>query len=208
MDITNPYDFEKRYVHCVYQHIAEEFSDTRYKVWNPVQLFLNQIQENSYVLEVGCGNGKNLRYLSKVENKIGCDICEKFVEMNKSQGIDCVLANGIKLPFPDNHFDYTFSVAVIHHLCTEDRRIKAIEEMIRVTKPGGKIFIEVWALDQPEYKRRKFTEQDTMVSWKNKQNRYYHVFKKGELHRLVSMFNVTILETKYDEGNWIVIFQV
>ncbi len=40
------------------------------------------------------------------------------------------------------------SVAVLHHLSTIERRQKAISELIRVTKPGGKIFIEVWAKEQ------------------------------------------------------------
>ena len=64
---------------------------------------------------------------------------------------------------------------------------------MRVTKKGGKALVLVWALEQPEKSRRKFTKQDNMVSWKDKKGnlmgeRYYYVFKKDELEGLVGIF--------------------
>ena len=69
------------------------------------------------------------------------------------------------MPFNDNEFDYVLSVAVIHHFSSSERRIEAIKELIRITKKGGDIFIQVWAFEQPETSKRKFTKQDEMVSW-------------------------------------------
>ena len=34
-------DYEKRHVHQVYESVAEEFSDTHYRVWPSVKLFLD-----------------------------------------------------------------------------------------------------------------------------------------------------------------------
>ena len=73
------------------------------------------------------------------------------------------------------------SIAVIHHLSTIEKRKKAIEELIRVTKDGGKIFILVWALEQEKDSKRKFQEQENYVDWKDKKGtvlgkRYYYVF--------------------------------
>lgn len=39
-------------------------------------------------------------------------------------------------------------IAVIHHLSTADRRLAAIKELIRIIKPGGRVLISVWALEQ------------------------------------------------------------
>lgn len=149
-------EFEQKHVHNVYEKISEDFSNTRRdNVWNSVKVFLDQIpndnpSQNEYkrVLEVGSGNGKNLFYLKNVSKKSGCDMTEGFVQEVRAKGIHCVKANALKLPFHDKTFDYTFSVAVIHHLSSEERRIQAIKEMIRVTKEQGLIFIHVWALEQ------------------------------------------------------------
>ena len=81
-------------------------------------------------------------------------------------------------------------VAVIHHLSTNEKEKKAISELLRVTKPNGKLLILVWALEQEPDSRREFTEQDNMVDWKDKKGnllgkRYYYVFKQNELRSLV-----------------------
>lgn len=51
---------------------------------------------------------------------------------------------------------------VIHHLSTKERRIRAIKEMTRTLRVGGRIMIYVWAMEQ---KRRKFEKQDIFVPW-------------------------------------------
>ena len=61
---------------------------------------------------------------------------------------------------------------MIHHLSTQEKRVKAVEELVRITKPGGQIFILVWALEQTEDSRRKFTEQENYVDFCNKKKKY------------------------------------
>lgn len=41
------------------------------------------------------------------------------------------------LPIRDQVCDAFISIAVIHHFSNEEIRLKAIEEMIRITKVGG-----------------------------------------------------------------------
>ena len=208
--------FEHKHVHSVYDEIATEFSKTRYNVWPSVKTFLDNIacdNTETSVIEVGCGNGKNLLYLKKRNfsgRLTGCDFAEKFVEMVNLLGIECVKANAVLLPFQNETFDYTLSVAVIHHLSTEDRRVTAIGELIRITKKNGLIFIQVWAFEQHSGSKREFVTQDTMVSWKNDHQRYYHIFVKDELETLIeTKFNgiVSIEDRKYDYGNWLVILK-
>ena len=64
--------------------------------------------------------------------------------------------------------------------------------MFRITKNNGNIFIYVWALEQPENSRRKFFRPDEMVSFKTKDNvyyRYYHLYRKNELEKELSICN-------------------
>lgn len=54
---------EQEYVHEVYSSIAHTFSDSRYRPWPHVAAFMNTFTSGSFVLDIGCGNGKymNLR---------------------------------------------------------------------------------------------------------------------------------------------------
>ena len=56
---------------------------------------------------------------------------------------DCLL-----LPYKDNSFDAAISIAVIHHLSTQERRKRAISEILRILKTGGRCLIYVWAKEQ------------------------------------------------------------
>jgi ubiquinone/menaquinone biosynthesis C-methylase UbiE len=49
----------------------------------------------------------------------------------------------IHLPFRSAAADVVLCVAVLHHISTEERRLAAARELIRVTKPGGEIFVQV-----------------------------------------------------------------
>ena len=65
------------------------------------------------------------------------------------------MCDNLYIPFKSNIFDHVISIGVIHHLSTEKRRIKAIQELTRILKPGGKLMIYVWAMEQK--KRKVFT---------------------------------------------------
>lgn len=206
-------NFEEKYVYDTYNKIAYEFSNSRYKVWDSVNKFINELPKNSEVLEVGCGNGKNLLIRNDIIFK-GCDISDEFVKICTSRNLDVIKDDITNLSFPNNIFDYTLSVAVIHHMVNEERRLKAISELIRITKPNGQIFIEVWAMEQDNDSRIKFNEQDNLIPFKNKHtgenlgNRFYHIFKKGELEKLINNFdNVKIINSFYEKGNWGVIIK-
>lgn len=53
-------NYETKHVHNIYSEISDHFSQTRYKIWPSVKQFMDEIPDNASVLEVGCGNGKNL----------------------------------------------------------------------------------------------------------------------------------------------------
>lgn len=53
-------------------------------------------------------------------------------------------------------------VRVIHHMSTKERRIRALKEMARTLRVGGRVMIYVWAMEQ---KRRRFEKQDIFVPW-------------------------------------------
>ena len=202
---------EREYVYDAYNTIYKRFDESRAYLWKSVKEFNSNISDGSIVVEVGSGNGKNLQ--NKNCYNIATDLCEKFLEITNKKGIDSLQLNNLSIPLKNNMADYVLSIAVIHHLTTEERRYKAVSEMIRILKPGGKMIIQVWAMKQPENSRRKFTEQDNYVSFKNAQKtieklRYYHVFNEGELNSILNKFNnIKILSSFWEVGNWIAIIE-
>jgi tRNA (uracil-5-)-methyltransferase TRM9 len=121
-----------------------------------------------------------------------------------------ILGDVLTIPYQTNTFDYTICIAVIHHLSTKEKRVKAIQELERVTKSGGKILILVWALEQEKGSKRKFTKQDNFVDWKDKKQtllgkRYYYVFKENELESLLEKDKIE--KSFYEKGNWGIIFK-
>jgi len=188
-------------VKITYEQIASHFSETRHHVWTPVKKFIDSFKVNSLVADIGCGNGKNM-YRKDCEF-IGLDFCYNFNKICYDKGLSSIVADNMNLPLRDNLFDYTISVAVIHHLDSKLKRLKAINELMRITKPKGKVFISVWALKQPDKFKRQFIQRDNMVEWNKygkKFYRFYHVFEDLELYNLCN--NYLIEDYIYSAGNW------
>jgi ubiquinone/menaquinone biosynthesis C-methylase UbiE len=193
----------------VYNEIADEFDLYRTKVWNCVGKFLNSLPSNSSVLDIGCGNGKNFMARKDLNIK-GIDLCQKFVNICITKGLDVQLASMTNLPFEDNMFDAFITIASYHHLDNMEARCLAIKEMYRVLKPKGRGLIVVWAMEQGEKTKFHFTKSDEIVEWKSPSgkvyNRYYHIYRKGELEQEINEFapNFKILNVGLECGNWYV----
>lgn len=197
--------FEKTHVKNVYDVIANHFDATRYNVWIDVKNFINSIPKNSFILDAGCGNGKNM--YRRDCHFIGSDFCNNFLEISKKYTKQLVMCNIKNLPFKDNMFDYVISVAVIHHIYDKKDRINAIKELVRVTNKNGKILISAWCA------HGNYKEGDNMIKWqlqdkynkteKEVYDRYYYLYKKNELLEdiQINISNVNIDYTVYNFNN-------
>ena len=200
---------EEMYVKNVYNTIASEFDTTRYRPWTCVEEFLDTIPKGSIIGDIGCGNGKNMLYRKDCLN-YGCDFSESLVNICLQKNLNVICGDILDIPYKNDSFDYTICIAVLHHLSTVEKRKKAIEELERVTKKGGKILVLVWAFEQEEQSRIKFTTQENFVDWRDKQQnllgkRYYYVFQKNELESLVDEKKVE--KSFYEKGNWGILFK-
>lgn len=140
---------EKTYVHRVYDAIAPHFSSTRFAKWPKVAEFLSSLAKGSLVFDVGCGNGKYLGFNQDCFF-IGCDISAPLVNICYDRGHEVLVADAVNIAYRDNFADAAISIAVLHHLSTETRRRKAIEELVRVVRKGGLVLITVWAAEQED----------------------------------------------------------
>jgi tRNA (uracil-5-)-methyltransferase TRM9 len=148
-----PEEYEEQHVHEVYEQIASHFSSTRYKPWPIVESFLRSLSPGSIGLDVGCGNGKYLTVNQDVFI-IGSDRSSNLVKIAAKHELhSAVVADTLALPHQTGRFDFTISIAVVHHLSTSERRREAINSILDCLKEGGKALIYVWALEQKDSRR-------------------------------------------------------
>jgi len=207
MDIANTYN-----------QIAKQFSQTRYKIWPGVKKFLNSISDNAFILDAGCGNGKNM--LETNHNFFGIDTSEMLIQIAKEKtknktniiGFDLVSVSNMET-INDNTYDAIISIAVLHHLSSLIERINALKEMIRVCKVGGSILFTVWKLESNEVYDKGLSVVNKLTSdtidphnkiilWKNPlkndkiYKRFYHFFTFEELIELILLVKA-VPDNKY-----------
>jgi 2-polyprenyl-3-methyl-5-hydroxy-6-metoxy-1,4-benzoquinol methylase len=96
------------------------------------------------VLEIGCGRGAFARYLAaQGANLVAADFSEKAIEIARRRlaGVtDCevLVADIQEIPFPAESFDVVISLETLEHVSDPDR---ALEELVRVAKIGGRLVI-------------------------------------------------------------------
>ena len=132
------------------------------KYWTPVipDLIANyDLGPNSRVLDVGCAKGFFLHDLIEQIPGIsvaGLDISE-YAITNSISSVSKFLevGNAIKLPYPDNSFDFVISINTVHNLNREDCA-KALQEIERVSKRDSFITVDAY---------RNELEKEKMEAW-------------------------------------------
>ena len=223
--------YEEDHVHNIYEQIASHFSSTRYKPWPIVEDFLKQLPDGSVGIDVGCGNGKYLAVNPRIFI-IASDRSTNLAKIAAQHcPHTSIVADSLSLPHPSAFFDFAISIAVLHHLSTPERRIQGVAAVLDTLrgcetksinsttthKGAGRALIYVWALEQKHSRRGwdKGDEQDVMVPWVMKRrapneitdegitfNRYYHLYRKGELEHDIVEAGGFVLDSGYEKDNW------
>ena len=203
-------ELESSYVKNVYNNIAPKFDTTRTYYWACVKEFLSLIDKTSdkKILDVGCGNGRYVKLFGDMQ--VHClDNSEELLKIVQSRypHVQTISSDVTEIPYPDESFDHVISIAVIHHLGSESRRIKMIEEIVRVLKVGGTAIITSWATSTPTDKFTKLNDQsDYLIPWAHQYVRFYHLFSEGEFENMISKskFKNQIIINKiiFECDNW------
>lgn len=202
-----------------YNHIASEFSNSRKYLWPEIKTFSHYIKDNQKILDLGCGNGRLLNLLNDYNIEyIGVDNSKELIKEagKKHPEGNFKIAQLTSLPFTANKFNLIFSIAVIHHLPSQEKRREAVREIKRVLKKEGLLIVSVWNLNRPKYLKQIQKSQrnhpylesgDWLKPWgsEKKHFRYYHAFKKKEFINLFTKQNLRVIDSKFSKHNcWLV----
>lgn len=94
-------------------------------------------QPQEKILEIGCGRGYTTKKVQRIAPQtFGIDLNSKAIQSGVAQNLQTM--NAETLEFPDNTFDKIYAFHTIEHI---PNIAKALGEMVRVLKPGGKIML-------------------------------------------------------------------
>src|SRR3954454_19672450 len=96
------------------------------------------------ILDVGCGTGTMLGYLSAFGTARGIDADDSAVDYARRRGATADHVPPGPLPFSDASFDLVTALDVLEHIA-DDRA--ALAEMRRVLRPGGTLLLTVPAYE-------------------------------------------------------------
>jgi 2-polyprenyl-3-methyl-5-hydroxy-6-metoxy-1,4-benzoquinol methylase len=98
------------------------------------------------VLDFGCGDGNLTRHLVALGCSVtAADVTPSFVAMASQLGTPVLPVRGLELNgvdlsnIPSNSFDLVATYSVLHHI---PDYLHAVKELVRVTAPGGIVFID------------------------------------------------------------------
>jgi len=154
------------------------------------RLIDEEIGSAGKLLDIGCATGENIIYFSqKCFEVTGFDLSEEMLKESKEKveklGLSIKLVKGNVCDmnmFKDNSFDYVLCMFTLMNLKDEVLQKQAINEMKRVCKLNGKIFIMVHNSDEGKV---------IFGDWFDKKFEY-RIFNKDEIKNLIEGINLKI----------------
>lgn len=159
------------------------------------------------VLEVGVGAGSDfLQWNRAGAHAHGIDLTQEAID-NVShrlktynlQAADLQVADAENLPYQDNFFDCVYSWGVIHHSPDTE---KCLQEIIRVTKPGGHIKIMVYNrysilmlykyLLYGVFSGKPF-QTFSSILWNHQESKGTKAYSFKEIKKMVSLYPVKLI---------------
>lgn len=181
------------------------------------------------VLDLGCGAGRHVYFMANEGIDVyGCDISREGInytqELLNRNNLSASLnvASIDKLPYEDNFFDGLVSYGVLYY-CKIEQIKKAVLEIYRVLKQGGKALIVVRNINDYRFKNGKEIEKNTFIlnesdSTKcafNENGMVMHFFDRNEIVELFYKFTKVSIDEiihthdngKFSDSNYEIIIE-
>ncbi len=145
--------------------------------------FLSEIPENSYILDFGCGSGRDCKYFIDKGYKVKaidgsiemCKLASKYIK----QDVQCMKFEELN---DENTYDGIWACASILHIPKETLP-EILNKMITALKNGGIIYTS--------FKKGE--------GYKIEEGKYYNFLTREELEHIIARFNDKAQVVKYFE---------
>ena len=170
------------------------------------------------IIEIGAGTGRYSHTLARMGYSVDAvELIEHNIEIfrkNTSEGENVTVTQGNAIDlsdFADETYDITLLLGPMYHLFTEDEKIRALAEAVRVTKKGGVIFVAYCMEDSsivqygfirgglPSLLDKGILDLETFKASSNPDDLFV-LHRKSEIEDLRSHFNVTHLQLVATDG--------
>ncbi|PIW92371.1 MAG: hypothetical protein COZ89_00220 [Candidatus Nealsonbacteria bacterium CG_4_8_14_3_um_filter_37_23] len=148
------FDWEKEFNR---NYSVESFQEVRYYWWkdcyNQIGKFVLQnipLNNNSEILECGCGSGnsslrlaslvKKITLLDSSDNALKC--AKKLADYYRVKNAEFIKGDVFHMFFENNRFDFCWNIGLIEHYNFEQAK-EIVKEMLRVTKSTGWMLLGV-----------------------------------------------------------------
>ncbi len=172
-------------------------------VWKGPPLYENPFPPGSDILELGCGNGKNLPALLKTASSVtAVDFSHNAIELCREQftesNISFVESDICNLPFENESFDAVCAIHVLEHLL-EKNRTQSQAEICRVLKPEGLLAVRVFSINDMRFGKGSEIEKNTFARGNGI---FYHYFSNQELETMFRQLKLVSFEELKSEKKY------
>ena len=130
------------------------------------EAFVKYVKRTDVILDVGCGYGRTLNELHQAgfQNLIGVDFADGMIERGRQQfpQLDLRVKESERIDLPDNSVDAVILFAVLTCIWKNEEQERLIEEIRRVLKVDGVIYVNDYLLNNDDHnlpRYKKFSEK-------------------------------------------------
>ena len=173
---------------------------------------ISNLKEGMKVLEVACGTGTQaLRFKKAGAVYTGVDLSPAMLNMAEKRNLECLHADGTKLPLADSTFDLSTITLALHEVDYEISK-QIILEMLRVTKQEGFLVLVDYTVPQKKSLFSGIGDKSIHYIEKRVGGSHYRNYKKfmksGGLVSFLESFDLKISEKNLIFGGNIGIIKV
>lgn len=189
----------------LYSTYAQEFSNTRQAPWDGWKHLLKYLKDVPHpkILDLGCGNGRFLKYLINSEIDIGAyvgidnssellkmtdefmDKTRKSNNLSKFQLLNIDFENLNWGTEVTDQFDFIGAFGITHHLKSVESRKKFFETVNYLLKPGGFFAVTFWEF----LKLERYANKITPVTIDGSKNDFEMTFGTNGAKRFCHYYN-------------------
>lgn len=221
-----------------YQDFADSFSRTRQRIQHGILLILNDLPRRGNYLDLGCGNGALALEWDRQRRSglyLGMDFSQKLLDcarkkletirMSPNLTVDFFQADLVTddwdLKVEQYAWNGILAFAVLHHIPSNELRLKLLEKVNGLLVKEGQFIISVWQFqNSPKLLARQINWDqvgladadvepgDALLDWRSDVKdestrlglRYVHLFSRNELNELAALSGFQILDQFDSDG--------